>query len=111
MEPIWLTILTSGVTASVLGFIQFLIARRDSKKQVYDEKIEQISACLIGIGHDRIVHLGQEYIERGSLTRVEYENLHDYLYVPYRNLGGNGVAEKIMNEVDKLPIRERKVHE
>lgn len=108
MEPIWLTILTSGVTASVLGFIQFLINRRDNRKHVYDEKIEQISSCLIGIGHDRIVHLGQEYIDRGSLTRVEYENLHDYLYLPYKTLGGNGVAEKIMSEIDRLPIRERR---
>ena len=109
MEPIWLTILTSGVTASVLGFIQFLINRRDNKKQVYDEKIEHISTCLVGLGHDRIIHLGQEYLERGSLSKSEYENLHDYLYVPYKNLGGNGVAEKIMNEVNKLPIRERMV--
>ena len=109
MEPIWLTILTSGVTASVLGFIQFLITRRDTKKQEYDNKMDKISTCLVGLGHDRIIHLGQEYIERGSLSKSEYENLHDYLYVPYKNLGGNGVAEKIMNEVNKLPIRERMV--
>ena len=109
MEPVWLTILTSGVTASVRGFIQFLISRRDTKKQEYDEKIDKISTCLVGLGHDRIIHLGQEYIERGYLTKSEYENLHDYLYVPYRNLGGNGVAEKIMTEVNKLPIRERMV--
>ena len=47
----------------------------------------------------------QEYIKRGWLTRDEYENLHDYLFQPYLDMGGNGTAQKIMKEVDKLPLR------
>jgi hypothetical protein len=60
---------------------------------------------LIGLGHDRVVYLGLKYIERGYITDDEYENLHDYLYIPYQLNGGNGTAKKIMDEVDKLPIR------
>lgn len=60
---------------------------------------------LIGLGHDRIVYLGKSYIERGWITLDEYENLNDYLYDPYSKCGGNGSAERIMNEVKKLPIR------
>ena len=41
----------------------------------------------------------------GSITKDEYENLHDYLYLPYQELGGNGTAEKIMKEVSNLPIK------
>jgi hypothetical protein len=61
---------------------------------------------LIGLAHDRIITLGMVYIQRGYITRDEYENLRDYLYEPYRKLGGNGSACRIMLEVDKLPIRE-----
>lgn len=44
------------------------------------------------------------YIERGWITQDEYENLNDYLYKPYEKMGGNGSAQKIMLEVNKLPI-------
>ena len=57
-----------------------------------------------GLGYDRIVSLSMEYIKRGSITKDEYENLHDYLYVPYREMGGDGMAEKLMKEVGHLPI-------
>lgn len=62
------------------------------------------SKLIVGLAHDRIVYLGMQYIDRGWITRDEYENLHDYLYVPYEKMGGNGSAKRVMMEVDKLPI-------
>lgn len=61
---------------------------------------------LIGLGHDRIMSLGKMYISRGYITSDEYENLHDYLYEPYQEMGGNGSAKRVMAEVEKLPIKE-----
>ena len=63
------------------------------------------SQMLIGLGHDRIMTLGEIYIQRGSITPDEYENLYNYLYIPYKKLGGNGSAERIMAEVKKLPLK------
>jgi hypothetical protein len=60
---------------------------------------------LIGLGHDRIIYLGMTYIKRGYITKDEYENLHDYLYKPYAMMGGNGTAKRVMDEVDKLPVK------
>lgn len=40
---------------------------------------------LKGLGHDRICYLGECYIQRGYITKDEYENLHDYLYLPYKS--------------------------
>lgn len=62
------------------------------------------NAMLIGLGHDRIMYLAGSYIERGWITSDEYENLYTYLYSPYKKMGGNGSADRIMREVDKLPI-------
>ena len=59
---------------------------------------------LLGLGHDKIMYLGMKYVERGYITRSEYENLVEYLYKPYKKMGGNGVAERLMREVDKLEI-------
>lgn len=59
---------------------------------------------LIGIAHDRILFLGTSYLTRGWITQDEYENLYDYLWVPYKESGGNGTAAKVMDEVKKLEI-------
>lgn len=69
------------------------------------EKKDVRTQMLIGLGHDRIIFLGMSYIERGWITQDEYENVHDYLYIPYKLMGGNGSAERIMKEVDNLPIQ------
>ena len=69
------------------------------------EKKDIRTQVLIGLAHDRIVYLGMKYIERGYITRDEYENLYEYLYKPYEKMGGNGSAKRVMNEVERLPIR------
>ena len=61
---------------------------------------------IIGIGHVELVYYGMQYIERGWITKDEYETLKE-LYDPYIKLGGNGSGKKIMAEVEKLPIHER----
>lgn len=78
------------------GFWAWMSARRDKK----DAKTRMI----LGLGHDRIVTLAMSYIERGWITQDEYEDLNKYLYSPYREMGGNGTAERLMTEVKKLPI-------
>lgn len=69
------------------------------------EKKDIKTKMLVGLAHDRILYLGMKYIERGYITQDEYENLHDYLFVPYETMGGNGSAARVMKEIDKLPIR------
>lgn len=88
------TIICSVVASS--GFWAYI--------QKKSEKKDLRTQMLVGLGHDRIVDLGMKYIERGWISQDEYENLNDYLYKPYKQMGGNGSAERVMNEVNKLPI-------
>lgn len=76
--------------------IQKRIERKDARSQM-----------ILGLGHDRIIYLCQTYIDRGWLDPDEYDNLYNYLYKPYRAMGGNGTAERMMNEVNKLPIKSK----
>ena len=78
------------------GFWAYLQARHEKK----DAKTKMI----LGLGHDRIVALAMSYIERSWITQDEYEDLNKYLYNPYREMGGNGTAERLMTEIKKLPI-------
>lgn len=82
------------------AFLTYCFQKKDTKDNAE-------SQMLKGLAHDRICYLGQRYVRRGYITKDDYENLHDYLYAPYKKLGGNGTAEKIMKEVDRLPLKEQ----
>lgn len=98
---ILLTVFSSVLASSGLwAYITKRLEKKDVKTQV-----------LVGLAHDRILYLGMAYVERGYITQDEYENLHDYLYIPYEKMGGNGSAKRIMNEVERLPIREHHIQE
>lgn len=88
------TIICSVLASS--GVWTLILKRLDKK----DAKTE----LLIGIAHDRIMFLGSSYLDRGYITKDEYENLYEYLYAPYKKAGGNGSAEHMMKQVDKLPM-------
>ena len=88
--PVLISLLASS------GFWLFIGNRKDRK--TFQTEL------LLGLAHDRILTLGMSYIERGSITQDEYENLNVYLYKAYEALGGNGSAKRIMQEVDRLPI-------
>lgn len=108
-ESIILTIVGAVFASSGLWtLILYLIQRKDKKKDKEDEVLDHQSQMLLGLGHDRIIYLGTKYIEEGSISENQFENLNKYLYEPYKKLGGNGTAEKIMEDVKSLPIRKEK---
>ncbi len=72
------------------------------------DKKDAKTKMLLGLGHDRIIFLCKFYIEQGWISTDDYENLHDYLYKPYELMGGNGTAKRLMDEVNKLPVKQRK---
>lgn len=71
----------------------------------HSSKLSNESKLLRGMAHDRICFLGEKYIHQGWITRDDYENLYEYLYIPYRDLGGNGTAARVIQEVQKLPLK------
>ena len=62
---------------------------------------------MLGLAHDAIVSQGVRYINRGYITFDEYEAFMKYLCEPYFTFGGNGMAEKIVDQVKKLDIVSR----
>lgn len=98
MEP-WLLVLISSFTSIVAssGFWAFL-QRRLTMKSAHVH-------LLLGMAYDKIAHLGLGYIERGWISKDEFEDFEKYLYRPYKDLGGNGVGDRIMEEVLHLPLR------
>lgn len=73
--------------------------------QARSKKKSNESRLMMGLAYDRILTLASFYISKGTITADEYHDLEHYLYEPYKSMGGNGTAEKMMLEVGKLPIR------
>lgn len=95
---IWVQIAVPLVAAVLTSSgLWAVIARRADKGDAQRK-------MLVGLAHDRIVHLGMVYVDRGYITQDEYENLNDYLYAPYEKIGGNGSAKRVMEEVRRLPM-------
>lgn len=88
------TLIVAVIASS--GFWAYL-QKRDTAKNA-------TTRLLLGLAHDRIIFLGMKYIEQGYISKDEYEDLLKYLWTPYSEFGGNGLAEKIMADVTKLPM-------
>ena len=85
-------------SSGIWTFVTTLYLKRQERKSLTNK-------LLLGLGHDKIIYLCEKYIERGWITTEEYENLHDYLFIPYKDMGGNGTAAKLMAEVQSLPTK------
>lgn len=93
---IQLALTSAGSVLAGSGFWAYLQHKSSNNKGT--------AALLMGLAYDRITTLGIAYIERGWVTRDELEELEKYFFQPYKALGGNGVAERIMMQVNTLPL-------
>jgi hypothetical protein len=93
--PVVLTALVSILASS--GFWAWIQAR--------DVTRTATTKLLMGLAYDKLVTLGLQYIEHNSITKDELEDFRDYLNA-YKGLGGNGVAERIAEDVMHLPLRQ-----
>lgn len=88
----------AGLVFGSVGFWNLLLKALDKKSAK--------TKLLMGIAYHNICELCLASIQRGYISADEYADLKKYFYTPYRDMGGNGVCERLMAEVDKLPIKE-----
>lgn len=86
------------------SYLQSRAAKKDREREKNGETQSAALRLLLGIAHDRIIFLGMQFKDRGWISKDEYEDYFHYLGDPYSEFGGNGLAEKVMNDVKALPI-------
>jgi len=99
MDEVWIRVITiiigsGGFTSGIWTFLQ----HRDTKRNAWNK-------ITMGLAYAELTRKGQEYLDRGSISKDELEDYLKYFYTPYKDLGGNGVAERYMLGVRELPIR------
>lgn len=66
---------------------------------------DRANALLLGIARNQIIMIGKIYLAQGYIPIDEYEDFYNYLYRPYIDLGGNGMGEKLYEEISHLPMK------
>ena len=59
---------------------------------------------ILGLAHAEIFRQCEAFLRRGGITKEELEDLDKYLFKPYKELGGNGTAESMVEQCHKLRI-------
>lgn len=86
--------------ALIIAAITWMVRAIHKKKDEYDILREGILALL----HDRLYQSCSFFIERGFCTIEDRNNL-EYLYTPYKALGGNGTGESLYQKCLELPLK------
>lgn len=95
--PLWAQIIMTLLSALLAsGGLWAIISKKLDTKTAEDH-------MLLGLAHDRIFQLCKHYIAEGSISVEEFRNL-EYLYKPYEELGGNGTAKLLFEEVKKVRL-------
>lgn len=97
--PVWVDVLVTVFVAVLASNGFWAILQKKFDRNSTEKKL------LVGLAHDRIIYVGERFIARGWITYDEYEDFMKYLYMPYAEYGGNGAAERISDEVKKLPLK------
>lgn len=94
MIKYWVQEALAGITAG-LG----LIYSRIRKWRLEQELIKQ---GVIALLHDRLYQACQFFLQRGYCNLDDRDNL-EYMFRPYKALGGNGTGEELYNRCLALP--------
>lgn len=96
-------IITALTSSGFISLILYFIQRHDKKKDAEAANKSVQSRMLLGLGHDKIVYLTDKYVRRGAITLKEKRNLQ-FLYEPYREMGGNGDCKIGYDACESLPV-------
>ena len=74
-------------------------------KEQMDQQMAAQSEALKLVLLDRILYLGQSYIDKGEVTFDNRKRLREMHDAYHNGLKGNGDADSIMKAVDLLPLK------
>lgn len=96
----FIPLLSGAFGAGIFSFIQFLIARKDNKKEAESAERKALRYIMLYIIQER----GKEMLSEGKASIEEKRSLRQWHDVYHNGLGGNGDADKLMEAVDTLPL-------
>ena len=90
----------AAIVAGLFGLAQFLISRRDKKKENDNAERKALRYLMLYIIQER----AKEHLDEGKITLEDRRSLHHWHELYHGGLGGNGDADALMAAIDKLPV-------
>ena len=88
----------------IFGIILSLITVLWQNIKTYHKKMESIKSGVKILLKNEITNYYDEAILKNSITLFEKEMLIE-LYKQYKNLGGNGLIENLIEKIDTIPLK------
>lgn len=96
---------TLGIIAGKLfDLIMYEIKRSDDKTDELGQFEKITTEALQVILLDRIRYVGQNHLSAGSVD-FDDRRIFNKMHASYKALNGNGDLDKLMKEVNKLPLK------
>lgn len=90
----------AAVVSSAFAFVQFLINRKDKRNGKEDAQNKALRYLMLYIIQER----AKQHIKDKKITLEERRSLHHWHNLYHDGLGGNGDADALMAQVDRLPL-------
>ncbi len=92
------------MTQDALLILLSLVASSGVFVFVYNQvnRRKRQTELLLSLVQVHIIHMCQVHLDRRYITKREYDDLYNYFYKPYKDLGGNGLADILMPQISKL---------
>ncbi|MGN0362340.1 MAG: hypothetical protein ACI4ET_05805 [Bilifractor sp.] len=85
--------------ALIIALVTWLVKQVRGKQKEY----QVLSNAIMALLHDRLYKACGYLIEKGFCSIEDRQNL-EYLFVPYKTLGGNGTVESLYKKCMDLPL-------
>lgn len=104
MSEVMLSVLGGGAGAAVvtglLALLQYLIKRKDEKSDKHNTERKALRYLMLYIIQER----AKDHIRDKKITLEDRRALHHWHDLYHNGLGGNGDADALMAQIDKLPL-------
>lgn len=88
------------------ALLNAVITNYQSRKNGESEKVRVLENGVRGLLHEKLIERCQYYLDRGTITEPEYNDLREYIWQPYKGLNGNGTGDEYMRRVRDLLFKE-----
>ena len=90
----------AAVVTGIFGLVKWLVDRKDKKSGKADCVNKSLRYLMLYIIQER----AKQHIREGRISLEDRRALHHWHDLYHNGLGGNGDADALMEQVDRLPV-------
>ncbi len=91
----------AAMVSGIVALLQFFINRKDKNSGKTDVRGKALRYLMLYIIQER----AKQHIREGEISLDERRSLHHWHELYHEGLGGNGDADALMQQVERLPVR------